>query len=100
MDELSIIIPCISSVETIPQFIDDLSARLMNNPSDTEVIIVANEKVPSASEVVSYVHKRYPWLKFKMLERAGYTRSYGALVRFGIAYSMSQYVVLLSSYYG
>lgn len=98
MNELSIIIPCVFSVDTLPQFIDELATYLMSNPSDIDVILVVNERVHSVNHLPQYVKKRYPWLKFKILQRTGSTRSYGALARFGIAYSASHYVVLVSPY--
>jgi len=97
MNELSIIIPCLSSVYTLPQFIDELAIYLMSNPSDIDIIVVANERVQSIGRIVHYVKRKYPWMKFEMLQIKGGTRSYGALVRFGIAYSSSRYVLLVSS---
>ena len=70
----------------------------MNNPSEIDVIVVANEDIPSTGQLVNYVQKKYPWLKFELLIRSGNKRNYGALARFGIAYSTSQYVVLVSPY--
>jgi len=98
MNELSIIIPCVSSVDILPGFIDRLATYLMSNPSQIDIIIVANESAGSMRDIVHYIRKKYPWLKFEILQRKGYMRSYGALVRFGMAYSTSHYVVLLSPY--
>lgn len=97
MNELSIIIPCLSSTESLNQLIDDLAVFLMRSPGDIDIIVVVNEKVKSISQIVHYVKKKYPWMKFEMLQIKGGTRSYGALVRFGIAYSSSRYVLLVSS---
>jgi dolichol-phosphate mannosyltransferase len=44
------------------------------------------------------VLKVYPWLKFEILQRKGAVRNYGALIRFGMAYSISRYVVAVSAY--
>ncbi len=96
MNELSVVIPCVYSVDMLPNFIDKLAICLMSNPSEVEVIVVANEKVESAESLVHYVRGKYPWLKFEFLQRAGNKRDYGALARFGIAYSTSRYVVLVS----
>lgn len=96
MNELSIIIPCVSSVEAVPKFIDMLAAYLMSNPSETDIILAVNEKAGDVGEVVNYVQKKYPWLKFEALQRSGGPRSYGALARFALAYSTSQYAVLVS----
>lgn len=96
MNELSVIIPCTQSVKTIPQFIDRLAVHLMANPGDTDIIVVANEKAGPVLPVMSYVKQRYPWLRFEVLQRKGGIRSYGALVRFGLAYSSSSYAVLVS----
>lgn len=98
MNELSIVIPCISSIEALPEFIDELAFHLTNNPSDIDIIVVVNEKIPSTGRLIHYVKKKYPWLKFELLQRAGNSRSYGALARFGMAYSTSRYVVLVSPY--
>lgn len=98
MNELSIIIPCVSSVDMLPQFIDELATYLMSNPSDIDIIAVVNEKVRSMKDVARYVRERYPWLKFETLQRAGNPRHYGALARFGVAYSTSRYIVLVSPY--
>ncbi|OGQ47330.1 MAG: hypothetical protein A3H42_05865 [Deltaproteobacteria bacterium RIFCSPLOWO2_02_FULL_46_8] len=99
MNELSVIVPCLSRIDTIPRFIDNLAGILMENPSDIEVMVVANEQaVSDASRIVEYVRHQYPWLKFSFLERAGGMRSFGALARFGISYSTSHFAVLVSPY--
>lgn len=98
MNELSIILPCVSTVDMLQDFVDQLAIYLMSNPSEIDVIIVANEEIPSIERLVNYVQKKYPWLKFELLIRTGNKRNYGALARFGIAYSTSRYVVLVSPY--
>jgi len=98
MNELSIIIPCVSSVDILPGFIDRLATYLMSNPSQIDIIIVANESAGSMRDIVHYIRKKYPWLKFEVLQRVGKKRNYGALARFGVAYSTSHYVVLVSPY--
>ncbi len=98
MNELSIIIPCVSTIDTLPRFVDQLAVHLMSNPSEIDVIVVANEEIPSIGQLVHYVRKKYPWFKFEILLRTGNKRNYGALARFGIAYSTSRYVVLFSPY--
>ncbi len=96
MNELSIVIPCVSSADMLPGFIDQLAKHLMANPSEIDVIIVANETVQAMDDIVHHVRTRYPWLKFEVLQRAGTKRNYGALARFGIAYSTSKYIVLVA----
>lgn len=98
MNELSIIVPCIYSTDRLPRLIDELSAYLMVNPTDIDLIVVANEQAVSVEDIPAYVRSRYPWIKFTMLRLNGGLRSYGALVRFGLAYSTSQYAVLLSAH--
>jgi len=98
MNELSIIIPCLFSTDMLPQFIDKLAVYLMSNPSDTDLIVVANENAISTHSIIEYVRGKYPWLRFEMIQRVGKARSYGALCRFGIAYSTSRYFVLVSPY--
>ena len=98
MNELSIIIPCLLSADVLPEFIDELSMYLMGNPSDIEIIMVTNENANSNPSVAAYVQKKYPWLKFRILQRFGKSTDYGALVRFGLAYSTSRYAVLVSPY--
>jgi dolichol-phosphate mannosyltransferase len=97
MNELSIIIPCLSSVDCVSHLLDELAAFLMKSPGDNEIVVVVNEKVQSAERVAYYVKDKYPWLKFEMLQIKGGARSYGALVRFGVAYSSGRYVLLISS---
>ena len=98
MNELSVIIPYLSSSETLASFIDKLSVYLMENPGDVDVIIVANEGAGLSESTVKQFREKYSWLKLKVLQRKGKFRSYGALVRFGIAYSTSRYAVLVSPY--
>lgn len=98
MNELSIVVPCIYSIDMLPEFIDKLAVYLMANPGDMDLIVVANQRAGSPEAIIEYVRKRYPWLKFEFLQRAGGIRSYGALARFGIAYSSNSYVVLVSPY--
>ena len=98
MNELSVIIPCIYSVKMLPRLIDELAVYLMSNPADVDIIIVINERVQSAGHIVHYVDRKYPWLKFEMLQRKGSQHGYGALARFGMAYSTSRYAVLISPY--
>lgn len=98
MNELSVIIPCVSSVDMLPEFIDELAGFIMNNPGDIDVIIVANESVKFTGRVVHHVRKNHPWMKFEILQCKGTVRNFGALVRFGLAYSSSRYAVLVSPY--
>ena len=98
MNELSVVVPCVSTAEMLPGFIDKLAVYLMSNPGEIDVIVVANEGVESAQKLAHYVQEKYPWLRFEMLRRKGAVRNYGALARFGIAYSTSHYVVLVSPY--
>jgi len=97
MNELSIIVPYEASTETLPAFIDDLSTYLMENPADIDVIVVANESAGLNQADLKALRSKYPWLKFNILLRKKY-HAYGALVRFGIAYSSSRYVLVISPY--
>ena len=96
MNELSIIIPCIYTTDRLPRLIDELSTYLMTNPTDIDLIVVANEEAVAVENVLTYVRRKYPWVKLTMLRFNRGLRSYGALVRFGLAYSSSQYAVLIS----
>lgn len=98
MTELSIIVPCVSTIEHLPAFIDEVASYLMESPSDSTVIIVVNEQSGDPSFIIEYVKKQYPWLRFEMLQRSGEARSFGALARFGIAFATSHFVVLVSPY--
>ena len=97
MNELSVVVPYDASTETLFSFIDELSFYLMENPGDVDVIIVANESTGLGQESVKRIRGKYPWLKFSVLLRKKH-HEYGALVRFGIAYSLSLYVVVVSPY--
>jgi hypothetical protein len=98
VNEISIIVPCLSTTDILPEFIDELSMYLMGNPSDVEILVVTNEDVNLNSLFVESVLRKYPWLKFRILQRSGINHGYGALVRFGLAYSTSRYAVLVSPY--
>jgi glycosyltransferase involved in cell wall biosynthesis len=98
MNELSVVIPCVSSVEALSQFVDKLAVHLMGNPSEIDVVIVVNESAGLTEDFVRGIKENYPWLRFEVLVRSGNKRNYGALARFGIAYSTSRYVVLVSPY--
>ncbi len=98
MNELSVVIPCVSSVDALSEFVDKLTAHLMDNPSEIDVVIVANESAGRMEDFMRRTQERYPWLRFEVLVRSGSKRNYGALARFGIAYSTSRYVVLVSPY--
>ena len=98
MNELSIIVPCVSTIETLPKCIDELARYLMSNPSDTDLIIVANAGAKNPERIVDYARKKYPWLKMTLLQRTGRDVSFGALARFGIAHSSSRYAVMVSPY--
>jgi hypothetical protein len=98
MNELSIIIPVLSGFERMPAFIDGLSQYLLANPGDMDVILVVDQTVEKPESILEYVRDHYPWLPCRVLQKygRGSVRNYGALVRFGMAYSHSQYVVLVS----
>ncbi|MDO8581260.1 MAG: hypothetical protein Q7S16_00085 [bacterium] len=98
MNELSIIIPCISTTEYLPQFLDTLVVHLMENPSDIDCIVVTHEGVLEPEIIIAHTRKHYPWLRLAIVQRKGSTRNFGTLARFGIAYSTSRYVVLVSPY--
>lgn len=98
MNELSIIVPCLASIDAMTDFVVRLSKYLMGNPSDIEVIVVANESGGSFSSVVNHIQKKYPWLRFRLLAKNGEANGYGTLARFALAYSTSRYAVLVSPY--
>jgi len=98
MNELSIIVPCLSSLDVLPEFLDELAKYLMGNPSDVEVIVVSHNSFDSSRPIGDYVQSNYPWLKFRMLQRLGESASYGALARLGLACSTSRYAALVSPY--
>ncbi len=98
MNELSILVPCPSNIDSLPGFIDVLSQYLMTNPADAEVIIITNENEKSIISVADYIQKKYPWLKLRLLQKKGESNPYGALIRFGLAYSLSRYAVIVSPY--
>jgi len=98
MNELSILVPCPSSVDILLDFMDVLSKYLMGNPADVEVIIVTNENTDSIISIADYIQKKHPWLKFRLLQKKGESNPIGALVRFGLAHSSSRYAVLVSPY--
>lgn len=97
-NELSIIVPCTGATDVIPSSMDALASYLMANPSDTDVIVVANDAPERLDAIVRDVRARYPWMQFTLLRRVGDARRFGALARFGIAYSTSRYVAIVSPY--
>lgn len=99
MNELSIIIPCPTATDTLWGFIERLVSLFMNNPADVDVIIVANEDIHIDQRQLKAVRQRFPWLKLNVLMRHGH-HAYGALIRFGMAYSLSRYVAIVSPYGG
>ncbi len=98
MNELSILVPCLTTVGILPSFLDTLSRYLMENPGDVEIIVVCNENSGSGTSVAGYIQKKYPWLKFRMLQKNGDSNGWGSLIRFGLAYSTSHYAVIVSPY--
>ncbi len=98
MNEVSIVVPCTTSTKVLPSFLDQLASYLMANPSDTDVIVVANDGDLHRDAVIHFMRERYPWVQFTLLERVGAARRFGALARFGIAYSTSRYVATISPY--
>lgn len=97
MNELSIVVPCVSTIEPLPKFSDQLARYLMTNPSDIELVVVTNASAKNPEEIVAYVRKKYPWLKLLVLRRRRDVL-FGALARFGIAHAVGRYVVLVSPY--
>lgn len=98
MNELSVIVPCVSTIESLPHFIDDLARYLRANPSDVELMVVANASAHAPENILKYVRAKYPWLKLVMLQRKGSDVSFGALTRFGVAHASSRYAVIVSPY--
>lgn len=98
MNELSIVIPCLSSLRELPDFFQRLSRELMKNPTDVDVIVVTQEQAQEATKIAAHVKRQYPWLQCSVLQSIGGRKSYGALARFGTAYSSSRYVALVSPY--
>lgn len=98
MNELSIILPVLSEFEKLPSFLDRLVNYLKANPGDIDIMVVVDETVQTPESIINYVKDSYPWLKIRVLQRIGKgsIKNYGSLVRFGMAYSMSKYVVLVS----
>lgn len=96
MNELSLVIPVVGTADVIPLCVEALAVFLMTNPSDTDVVIVANGDGKRLAAIARRVRERYPWLQFYLLERVGTARRFGALARFGIAYSTSRYVALVA----
>lgn len=99
MDELTIVIPVLSAFKKMPALLDDLAGYLKANPGDINLIIVVDETVAQPESIIAYVKEKYPWFKMRVLQKfgAGSIANYGALVRFGMAYASSKYIVLVSS---
>jgi len=98
-NELSIIVPCAGETDAILTCVDGLAAYLMVNPSDTDVIVVvANDTDERLDRILRDVRERYPWMQFTLLQRVGAARRFGALARFGIAFSTSRYVAIVSPF--
>lgn len=70
----------------------------MINPSDVELVIVANASAKDPKKIVQYAHIQYPWLKLTMLQRKGPEALFGALTRFGVAHTAGRYAVIVSPY--
>lgn len=100
MNDLSIVIPCTHSTAGFPAFFEELASYLMANPSDTDVVIVTNGGDQHLEAAVAFMRERYPWVQCSFLERIGAARRFGALARFGIAWSTSRSIVLVSPYGG
>ena len=98
MNELSIIAVPSAPNKILFKFIDNLSIHLITNPSDVEVILLSDKKNKDPGTIMEYVRNKYPWLKVRLLFKSGDSATYGALVRFGLAYSTSRYAVLVSPY--
>jgi hypothetical protein len=98
MNEISIVVPCPQSAAVLPPFFDALAEHLMANPSDVDVIVVMSDQSEHPVEILDDVRSRYPWLQLHLLQRVGVAGRFGALARFGIAYSTSRYIVLVSPY--
>ena len=98
MNELSILVPCISSEKILPDFIDNLTNYLMSNPADVEVIVIMNESSDYLNVINNYIQKKYPWLKIIILQKNGKNNPIGTMIRFGLAFSSSRYAVLMSPY--
>lgn len=98
MNELSLVIPIVGTTDVIPPYMAALAGFLMEHPSDTDVIVVANDADDQLDAIVHGVREQYPWMQFTLLQRVGAARRFGALARFGIAFSTSRYVALVSPY--
>ena len=63
MNELSIIIPCVSTIDTLPGFVDQLAVHLMSNPSEIDVIVVQKEIEDLETELATVRNKMSKLLK-------------------------------------
>ena len=58
MNELSILVPCTSSEQILPDFIDNLTNYLMSNPADVEVIVIMNESSDYLNVINNYIQQK------------------------------------------
>jgi glycosyltransferase involved in cell wall biosynthesis len=95
--QLSIIVPCLNEEENVPDILQDLNRVVAGNGLDVEVILIDDCSVDNTFQVALKRAPEYPALRVRVLRRYHPRRGYGAVLRYGLAHAIGEYIVFVSA---
>jgi glycosyltransferase involved in cell wall biosynthesis len=94
---LSIIVPCLNEEDNVIQILKSLKILLFENNIDHEVLIIDDQSTDLTYNNATKFVLENPDLNCKVLRKDLDRRGYGAVIKYGIAYSIGEYVTFVSA---
>src|SRR5262249_42850548 len=97
MSELSILIPTFNDEAVLRGTVGKLHDTVTHSSLNVETLVVDDESTDGTLDVAQQLIADYPALHIRVFARKRRHRGFGGLIRFGMAYAVSPYCVIVSS---
>lgn len=95
--KLSVIVPCLNEEDNVYQILNSLKVLLIENKIEHEVLIIDDQSTDLTFIKANQFVLENPELNCKVYRKDLDRRGYGAVIKYGIAYSTGDYVTFVSA---
>ena len=96
MPKLSVIVPCLNEEDNIITTLSWLSEALEKLPFSSEILVVDDLSVDRTYEY-ALNYKQESKVEIRVIKKELHRRGYGAVIKFGLAHTISEYVTFVSA---
>jgi glycosyltransferase involved in cell wall biosynthesis len=97
MPEISVIIPCRNDAQVLTSTLDALHRVVTHNSLSVETLVVDDESIDATVQTALDAAAAYPALHVRVLVRKHLMPGLGGVLRYGNAFALGRFCVLLSS---